>query len=158
MRKLIVNLPDAQMRALEESAKSKDMRPEKLVSEQLASLVSGPHGQVRVYIKPYARYDVPAKHHAYLVNYLAPYSGEVRQAAVAYHVSIRHPSAVRMASAIPGAKHTPERETNADRASADAERSRRRDILKQTSGIWKDREDASEDGVQYQLKARAEWD
>lgn len=148
MRQLIVNVPDAQMRPLEEAARSKDMRPEALISEQLASLTSSVPGRVGVSIMRYARYALPARHGAYSMNPLPASGGEVQQTGVAYHVGIRHP----------GAKQIPQREPNADRTSADIERSRRREVLKRTSGIWKDRRDTPKDGVQYQQEARAEWD
>jgi len=158
MRQLIVNLSDAQMRALEEVAKSRDMRPENLVSEQLASITTRSHGPVGVSIKRYARFVQTRKDNAYSLNPLVPPGTQVRQPAVVYHVGIRNPAAVQMVGNVPATGQSPQLEPNSDRALADVERSRRREILKGTSGIWKDRRDTPKDGLQYQLEARAEWD
>jgi len=48
--------------------------------------------------------------------------------------------------------------SRAARLEQDAERNRRREVLRQTAGMWKDRRDSMKDGLQYQLEARAEWD
>ncbi|NHZ33252.1 hypothetical protein [Massilia rubra] len=40
----------------------------------------------------------------------------------------------------------------------DDDRARRLEVLKGTFGMWKGRPDLPQDGLQYQLEMRAEWD
>jgi len=147
MRQLIVNLPDAQMRALEKVARSKDMRPENLVSEQLASLTASPAGRVVISIKRYAKYSPSSKQHAYSASSLS----KPRQPVIAYRVGTRLPVGDHIVDDVL-------QKSRAARLEQDAERNRRREVLRQTAGMWKDRRDSMKDGLQYQLEARAEWD
>lgn len=158
MRQLIVNVPDAQMLALEKAAKSKDIRPEDLIAEQLTHLVTSASGKRTTGLKRHAKYHPAAKVDVYTGQYPAPYRIELKQSRLSSRLASGHNKTFRM---IKNGAHfmlVSHQESQQERSQPDDERSRRRDILKQTAGIWKDRDDQPKDGLEYQMQARAEWD
>lgn len=158
MRQLILHVPDAQMLALEEAAKNKDRRPEDLIAEGLTSLMTGTPDKRNTSLQRSATYLSTAK-----VEIVSTKSSALSRLALKRsRLTSKLPSVQTRSYRLikNGASYMlvlPEIPTPARTPAAD-ERSRRRDVLKQTAGIWKDRNDVPKDGLEYQGEARTEWD
>lgn len=135
MRQLIVELSDAQMRALETSARIKQTRPEALIAEQLRSLMPNIADMRKVSVKQYTRYRASR-------GYVA-----VREKQIPYRV-IMHSTQPHN---LPQEMSNPANDRRNDLE-------RRKNVLQRTAGIWKNRQDTPKDGLQFQLEARSEWD
>lgn len=134
MRQLILNIPDSDMRTLERVAKAKDIRPEQLITEQV----------IRIVRTDRTLLGSTTKVHAMGVG--------------KRNGLLQHPRPTDDNPPVETHQATADMPENAE-----AERERRRAVLSRTAGLWKNHAGARadgvrEDGVEYQVAARSEWD